>query len=258
MVDGAAARPRSAIDRSLRIIGAFSGAPAAGLTAAAIADRTALPTSTVYRICGRLEEERLLERTPGGRYRVGLRLWELGLLAPRASGLRETALPYLEDLYEVVHENVQLLVLDGTEVVVVERLSAHDAVRLAGRPGGRLPVHATSGGLLLLAHADEQVLDAVAEAPMERFTPATIVTSKRLRAEVALARPQGWVVLREHLTAGSVSVAAPVFDRRRSAVAAVSVVSDLSSGDRVLGAVLTTARAVSRALTLAVPVRAAD
>jgi DNA-binding IclR family transcriptional regulator len=239
---------RTVLGRTLAIVGAFAREPGRGLTASAVAESTGLPMSTVHRLCRQLEAERVLERSPDGRYRVGLRLWELGLLAPRSQGLRQIALPFLEDLHEVTRQHVQLMVLDGTDAVVVERLSARDAVQLAGRPGGRLPVHATSGGVVLLAHAAEEVVAAVLAEPMQRFTSATIGSEPQLRATLSLARRQGWIALGEHLTPGSVSVAAPVVGPRRRVVAAVAVIVDGVDGEPLVPAVLTTARAIGRAL----------
>ncbi|GAA2749352.1 IclR family transcriptional regulator [Amnibacterium kyonggiense] len=246
--DAPADADRTVFGRVLDVIGAFADSPEGGLTASAVAAATGLPMSTAHRLCRTLAEERVLERAPDGRYRVGIRLWELGLLAPRSQGLRQRALPFLEDLHEVTRQHVQLLVLDGPEVVVVERLSTRDAVVLAGRPGGRLPVHATSGGVVLLALADEATVAAVLARPMERFTPATITSEPMLRATLSLARRQGWIVLQDHLTPGSVSVAAPILGPRRQAVAAVSVIVDGGDGDRLVPAVLTTAKAIGRAL----------
>jgi len=238
------------VARVSAVLGAFSTAPAEGLTLTQLAERCRLPLTTAHRLAGQLERERVLERSPDGRYRIGLKLWELGMLAPRGHGLREVALPYLEDLYEVTHENVQLLVLDGAEVVVVERLRARNAVQLRSRPGGRLPAHATSGGIVLLPSAPE-VLDALAAGPLERFTAATIGDAEQLRATVALARRQGWCELRGHLTPGSVSIAAPVVVHGRPA-AAVSVVGEIGTDSSpLIPALLTTARAIARALAAA-------
>jgi DNA-binding IclR family transcriptional regulator len=229
------------------VLGAFGAAPAEGLSLTRLAERCGLPLTTVHRLTRQLERERVLERSPDGRFRIGLRLWELGMLAPRGHGLREVALPFLEDLYEVTHENVQLLVLDGTEVVVVERLRARNAVQLRSTPGGRLPAHATSGGIVLLS-SDPEALEAVAAGPFERFTGETIADAEQLRAAVSLARRQGRCELRGHLTAGSVSIAAPVLVRGR-AVAAVSVVGEVDADSRpLIPALLTTARAIGRAL----------
>lgn len=241
--------PRGVFARAMLILGAFADAPDGRLSLTAITDRTGLPLPTVHRFCRQLEDEGALERTSSGYYRIGLRLWELGLLAPRAQGLRAAALPYLEDLYEVTHQNVQLVVLDGAEAVVVERLSARDAVRLQSRAGGRLPVHATSGGILLLANSDESAIAAVLGRPLERFTAATIQTEAELLAAVDTARRQGWIALHDHLTSGSVSVAALVSGRGGEPIAAVSVVTSASEDvGRLVPAVRTTARGISRAL----------
>ena len=239
---------RTVFGRALAILGTFAAVQERGLTVTEVAESTGLPMSTVHRLCRQLERERVLERSPDGAYHVGIRLWELGLLAPLSQGLRLVALPFLEDLYEVTHQNVQLMVLDGIDAVVVERLSARDAVQLAGRAGGRLPAYATSGGVVLLAHAGAEVVDAVLADGMRRFTPATITTAPVLAATLSLARRQGWIVLTDQLTPGSVSVASAVVDRHRRVVAAVSVVADGADGERLVPAVRTAARAIGRAL----------
>jgi DNA-binding IclR family transcriptional regulator len=241
--------PRTVFGRAVAVLSAFSGAGGRDLTLTELAQRTALPLTTVHRLCGQLVREGMLERRPDGGYRVGLRLWELGMLAPRTHGLREAALPFLEDLYEVTHQNVQLVVLDGIETVVVERLRARESVRLVSRAGGRLPVHATSGGIALLAHADAATLARVLEAPMPRFTDATIQSEHELRTALSTTRRQGWIELREHLTPRSVSIAAPVLLREGQAVAAVSLVGSAEDDTRALiPAILTTARGIARAL----------
>jgi DNA-binding IclR family transcriptional regulator len=245
-----AAEPsRTVFGRAVAVLAAFSGTAGRDLSLTELAHRTALPLTTVHRLCGQLVREGILERLPGGGYRVGLRLWELGMLAPRAHGLREAALPFLEDLYEVTHQNVQLVVLDGTETVVVERLRARESVRLVSRAGGRLPVHATSGGIALLAYADPDALDRVLGRPMPRFTDATIGSEHDLRAALSSVRRHGWIELREHITPGSVSIAAPILVREGRAVAAVSLVGSITEDTRALiPAILTTARGIARAL----------
>lgn len=239
---------RTVFGRAVALLSAFAGTAAGRLTLTELAERSGLPLTTTHRLAGQLQREGVLERLPSGEYRVGLRLWELGLLAPRAHGLREVALPFLEDLYEVTHQNVQLMVLDGTDAVVVERLRARTAVPLTSRAGGRLPVHATSGGLVLLAHADGGLLAEVLARPLTRYTQETITTEHDLRAALAVARRQGHLEIREHLTPGSMSIAAPILVRER-AVGAVSVVTDAGDDPHPLvPAIRTTAFAIARAL----------
>ena len=114
-----------------------------------------------------------LERGDDGRYRIGLRMWELGALAPRGLGLREAALPFMEDLYEVTHENVQLAVRDD------DRGGVRRAVRRPATPwpvctqvGGRFALPPTGVGLVLLAHAPVDVQERVLAAPLKRLHPA--------------------------------------------------------------------------------------
>jgi DNA-binding IclR family transcriptional regulator len=243
------ALPRSVFSRALSLLAAFAGAPDGERTLTDLARLSGLPLTTVHRLCGQLEREGVVERLPSGSYRVGLRLWELGMLAPRSHGLREVALPFLEDLYEVTHQNVQLIVLDGTEAVVIERLRSRNAVQLMSRAGGRLPAHATSGGIALLAYSDPSAVDAVLRAPLARYTDTTIQTEHELRSAIAAVRQQGYAELRAHLTPGSVSIAAPILLRPFAAVGAVSVVTELGVDTRMLvPAILTTARAIGRAL----------
>lgn len=241
---------RTVLGRAFDLLGAFTAErPVLGLSE--LARRTGLPAPTVHRLCAQLCTRGALERTEDGRYRIGVRLWELGALAPRAHGLRQVALPFLEDLYEATHQNVQLAVLEGTEALYVERISGHHAVPLLSRAGGRLPLHASSGGLVLLAHAGPELLLAVLEAGLERFTENTITTEHRLRSTLADVRRTGTVTCREHLDPRSVAVAAPVL-AGRAVVAAVSVVVSTSDDPGLLLPALRAAcRGISRGLTVA-------
>src|SRR5438874_738161 len=96
---------RTTSSRLLAVLGAFSAASSV-LTLSEIARGSGLPVATAHRLVGELVEWGALERRSGGRYQVGLRLWEIGCLAPQQRDLRSVALPFMEDLYEATHENV--------------------------------------------------------------------------------------------------------------------------------------------------------
>ena len=98
--------------RAFGVLEAFTPASPA-LTLSEIARRAGLPLTTAHRLVGELRAAGALERDGDGTYRIGLRLWEIASLAPRGVPLREAALPFLEDLYEVTHENAQLGVRRG-------------------------------------------------------------------------------------------------------------------------------------------------
>lgn len=237
------------IGRALRVLGAFSPAHPA-LTLSDLARRAGMPVSTVHRMVGELVAWGALERDEHGCYRIGLRLWEIAALAPRGMGLREIALPFLEDLSQVTRENVQLAVREGTEVVFVERIAGSGAVPVLTRVGGRFALTATGVGLVLLAHAPSDLQEEVLAAPVERFTEHTVTDPKVLRRMLADVRTSGFSISDRQVTADALSVAAPVHDARGTVVAAVSLVvrHGSTSPHALAPLVRTSARAMSRAL----------
>ncbi|MGW6281265.1 IclR family transcriptional regulator [Kribbella sp. NPDC055071] len=239
----------TAASRLLSVLSVFTEERPA-LTLTEIAAVAALPLSTAHRLVGELVTWGALERGSDARYRIGLRLWELASLAPRGLPLREAALPFLEDLYEATHENVQLSVLDGDEVVFVERLSGRRAVKTRTRVGGRLSGIATAGGRVLLAHAPRDVVEKILTEPVHAYTPHTITDAKRLRRLLADVRRQGVAADEAQVTADAISVGAPIRNRYGEVVAAVSVVAKAEPGTKqvLIPLVTTTASAISRAL----------
>jgi DNA-binding IclR family transcriptional regulator len=235
--------------RALAVLDCFStDAPA--LTLSEIARRLDQPVSSTHRQVGELARWGALERDERGRYRIGLHLWEVGSLAPRSKGLREASLPFLEDLYEATHENVQVAVLDNTEVLYVERIFGHHATRIIARPGARLPLHATGVGQVLLAHSSMELINNVLSAPLKRFTRHTMVNPEELRRELASIRKAGYAISDRQVELVSTSVAAPIRGSDNVVVAALSIIIP-SSGDsarRFVPAVLAAARGISRAL----------
>lgn len=215
-----------------------------------ISRRAGLTLTTAHRLVGALSAWGALERDEDGAYHVGLRLWEIAALAPRGLALRQAALPYLEDLYEATHENVQMAVRDGPEVVYIEWLSGRSAVGVRIQVGARWPLHATGVGLALLAHGDPGFQEAYCRGPLAAFTSHTITDGARLRRELAEVRRTGVAVSSRQVTDDAVSVAAPVRRTGGAVVAAVSVV--VPWHDRqvpaLVPAVRLAARGISRAL----------
>jgi DNA-binding IclR family transcriptional regulator len=217
---------RGVAARLFAILDAFTApAPAASLTLSAIAERARLPLSTAHRLVGEWVAWGGLARQDDGRYTLGMRLWEVGVQTPSARNLRTIALPYLEDLYETTREHVHLAILDGTDALYVEKLSGHHAVRVISRVGGRLPLHSTGVGLVLLAYAPADVIEAYLDEPLRKFLPQTVTSADELRKRLAGIRAHGIAVMSEEMTAGSSSLAAPIRDRTGRVVAAVSIVT---------------------------------
>jgi DNA-binding IclR family transcriptional regulator len=242
-------RGRSVISKAVALLDAFSPATPE-LSLGELAHRTGLPVSTAYRLVSELVDWGGLERVPGGGYRIGPRLWEVGALAPRGDDLRGVALPFMSDLHEATREDVHLAVLDGTEVLDVERLAGRRAAPARTRRGGRLPLHATAAGKVLLAHAPESLLHRIVASGLRRHTAHTIVVPGHLRRALTEIRRTGIGYAREELTVGTSSVASAVLDADGAALAALSVTLRSGGTDlRRLGpAVRTAAISVSRGL----------
>jgi DNA-binding IclR family transcriptional regulator len=240
---------RSLSTRTMDVLGAFSAA-GSRLTLSEISRASGLSLTTTHRIVGDLVRWGALEESPEG-YQIGLRLWETASVAPRGLPLRESALPAMEDLYEATHENVQLAVREGLEVVYVERLTGRGAVHVLTRVGGRFALHATGVGLVLLAHAPAPTQQRVLERPLRRWTPYTVTDPARLRGMLAEVRRTGVAVSCRQVTDDGLSVAAPVRRGDGAVVAALSVVVDADGPLSPLAltpAVRAAARSISRAL----------
>ncbi|WP_206641368.1 IclR family transcriptional regulator [Nonomuraea polychroma] len=227
------------------------------LTLADLTRRTGMPHATVRRLALHLVEAGALDRAPDGGFTVGVRMWQLGALAPLAVPLRTVALPFMDDLHTTLRQHVQLAVLEGAEAVIVERLSAADAVGVISRVGGSLPLHSSGVGKVLLAHADAGLLDRVIEQGMTRYTPRTITEPARLKDTLEECRRTGVAVVREETTPGVDSVATRIIDADGEVVAALSVVVRSGSVDlrTVIPAVVTSGLGVSRRLGRHPPVR---
>jgi DNA-binding IclR family transcriptional regulator len=240
---------KSVIRRAVSVLEAFSPA-APRLSLKQLAESTGLPQSTTHRLATELVAWGGLERVDGGGYQIGLRLWAIGALAVRGDSLRDIALPFMQDLFDATRENVHLAVLDGTEALYVETITGRGAARTVSRRGGRLPLHATGVGKVLLAYGPEDLLADVLAHGLTRYTAHTIVLPGHLRRALTKVRRDGVAFAYEEMSLGSVSVASPVFGSPGRASAALAVVVRANRCDlgRLAPAVRVTANSLSRIL----------
>ncbi len=212
----------SMTERIVRVLDTFS-AERTTQSATEIAHRAGLSPSTAHRIVGDLIRAGLLERDDEMRVRLGMRLWELALRGSRALRLRQAALPPMERIQRVIREHTQLSVLEHDEALFLERLSHPDAGANITRIAGRLPLHASSSGLVLLAHADPGVRARILAGPLRAVSPDTVTDPLALRALLATIRRQGFVIAPGTIETVSTGVAVPVRDRGTVA-AALSII----------------------------------
>lgn len=252
-MSGTPTRPKSGrptqgepiLERGFRLLKAFT-ASSESLTLQTLASRSGLPKSTALRIARQLVAVGALERRDDGEFVVGLQLLEIASLAPRGHGLREAALPIMEDLHHVTRQHILLAVRDGQEGVLVERLSATGAAAVKYRVGGRIPLETTGIGIALLAHCPDDVFEACLARSEE---PA------RLRRLVAMVRREGVCAFAgpDPVRAGSdlmSTVASPVLDQRGRAIGAISLVAPGPRAVQVANrvAIRTASLAITRAM----------
>lgn len=248
MAGGSSNPGRSVTSRALALLDAFDDSHPR-LTLTDIARRSGLALSTAHRLVAELETWEGLARRSDGRYEIGRKIWDLGLLAPVHRELREVALPFMQDVFAATRENVHLAVREGTSALYVERISGHQAVTIISRAGSRLPLHATGVGKALLAHAPLDVQERVL-AELTAVTAHTITDPVRLRAQLDEVRRRGFARTAEEMSLGTSSLAVPVLEPGRGAVAALGVVVAGGRRDltRLAPALQVAARAIARGI----------
>ena len=236
-----------ALERAAALLDAFD-ATHRELTLARLVERSGLPRSTVHRTAARMIELGWLDK-PGEKYLIGNRLFKLSGLVPVRHELREAVLPYLQDLYAAARTTVQLGVLDGAQVLVVEKITGHRPMPMLSQVGGLIPAHCSGLGRAILAWSDEETVEAVVAAGLAKRTPRTITNAEALRSELATVHERGWAYDHEEGNAGMSCVAAPIFDFTGNVTAALSVTGPSGAvlPDRIGPAVRMAAAAASRA-----------
>lgn len=238
----------SVTSRVLALLGAYDSR-SRSLTLSELARRANLPLATAHRLVGELVDWGALSRQASGRYVVGRRMWDLGLLAPDRNGLREVASPFLHDLYAATLATTTLAVRDGTQALNIDRLSGRASVPIGSDVGSRLPLYATGVGKVLLAYAPLTVQSEVL-ANLKPITPYTITQPGRLREQLRRVLRDGYAQANEEMHLGACSVAVPVRSADGSAVAALGiVVPDLKRGrQRLIAALSVAAQGIARSI----------
>jgi DNA-binding IclR family transcriptional regulator len=189
-----------------------------------LATRLQLHKSTAHRLLMILERHRMVERDPQtGRYRLGLRLFELGALAIARFNIRDCARPHLDRVLLETEETVHLCVLDGGEVLYVDKVEPNRSVRMASKIGRLSPAHCSAVGKAMLAHLPEREVDEILhQHGQPRMTPKTIVTPGDLKAELKLIRERGYAIDNEEAEEGVRCVGAVLLGHNGRPLGAIS------------------------------------
>jgi DNA-binding IclR family transcriptional regulator len=191
-----------------------------------ITESTGLSKSTCYRLLATLEEVGFIDRTDDRTlYRLGMKLFELGLIVQNRMDLRRQALPYLVELAETTGETAFLIIKDRDEALCIERVEGTYPVRvLALNVGGRLPLHLGGAQRALLAELpDEEVLRILNDKGMPHFTPFSETNPQELLAELHRTRERGYGRSWEDITPGVAAIGALIRDYSGQSIASISI-----------------------------------
>lgn len=228
--DGESGGGRTVTSKVLALLAAFEHGPSAQ-SLSELAAHADVPLPTAHRLAGELVAWGALERTPEGRYVVGLRLWEVAQHAGRQ--IRDAARPYLQDLFSLTQETAHLAIREGHEALYIDRIYGSKRVPRASRVGGRLPLHATAVGKVLLAYEDRWLQEAYVAERLDPVTARTHVHPQRLLEELAAIRERGFATTYEEVRVGSCSIAVPVLTPDGRAPASIGLVMASAQADQM-------------------------
>ena len=197
-----------------------------GLTLTALARKVTLPPSSAHRLLTTLQRQRFVRFDQATMtWQIGVQAFVVGNAFARTRDVATLAKPYMRRLMEETGETVNLYVLTGGEsVICMAQVQCNQTIRAISRPGGQVGMHRSAAGKAMLAQMRRQeVADIAARQGMARATPNTIVSLRRLHAELAKTRSRGFAIDDEEFALGLRCVAAPIFDERGAAHAALSV-----------------------------------
>jgi IclR family transcriptional regulator, KDG regulon repressor len=240
-------------DRVLRALEVCTPAER-NLSLSEIAERLGLPKSSVYRLLATLAAHGFVERdATTRRYRLGIRLFEIGSAAIHERGLHSATHPVLEELAVTTGETCHVAVLSGAEAVYIYKIDGPSSFSMTSRVGGRAPCHCTSIGKVLIAWGGEELLKRLAWAGLRPYTSRTITNVSQLGVELERVRALGYALDRDEYEENLCCAAAPVRDHAGQVVAAIGIAGPshrltTENLDRLVPAVVGAAGAVSRNL----------
>lgn len=236
------------VSRVAKVLRALGAAPA-GLNLTELAAASGVPKSTVYRLVAALEAEDFVTPSSAGKIRLGRGIATLA--AATRDQLRDQIHPHLVKLHQDLQETVDVGVLDGASVRLIDHISAPHRLQALSTTGAALPLYCTANGKALLAALPEDQADALIPARLSAVTENTITTRRALREELEKVRATGVAYDHEEFTPGISGVAAVVRDPSGPVAAIAAPVPTqrfVGNEERLVRAVLAACSSCSRAL----------
>ena len=195
-----------------------------------IATRLGLPKTTAHGLISTLRDFGYIEQSAfTGKYRLGVRLFEVGNIVAQGWEVRSVAAPYIPRLVEEMGETVHLAVLDRHEVLYIDKRESSRSLRIASQVGMRLPAHCTGVGKALMAYlTPAERLEIIRIKGLPPCTEHTLTEPGALEAELATVRERGYAVDNEEIMDSLRCVAAPIKDQSGKVVSAISLSGPIS------------------------------
>jgi len=206
------------------ILGYDGKSKQAGVKLSDLARAVNMPKATVYRILSTLESRGFLDRGSDGGYRVARKLFDLQQPFPIEQVLNRVAQPRMEELAKSCRETVNLGILDGGEVVVINTVESSQSVRMTSKVGNRRHLHSTAiGKVLLAALPEKEMLRLLRLKGLPRLTPYTIVSRIALMTELERVRERGYAIDGQENELDGRCIGAPVTGPDDQVIAALSI-----------------------------------
>lgn len=211
------------VDRAIDVLELFTS-NVSELSVKEISEGLHLSKSTVHGLIKTLEFRGYLEQNPvNQKYKLGLRLFELGNLVGSQMDIRKLSSSAIHHLGEQVKETVHLVMLDGKEVIYVEKVEGPGTLRMYSQLGKRAPMHCTGVGKAILAFLGEKRIDEILNATeLVGFTPYTLTNPEDIKKELERVRQNGYAIDDQEIELGLKCFAAPIFNHEGKVFASIS------------------------------------
>jgi IclR family acetate operon transcriptional repressor len=212
-----------AVERALDVLLCFTN-QTPELTMTQIAEQVGIHKSTAHRLLATLENKRFIQRDQDtGIYRLGIRLLQMAYLTLEQNDLRRLAVPFMHRLCDLYEENIDLALLDDTDVVFINILEGPQRVKLAAAIGQRLPAFATASGKAILGFMPEEMVRRILDRGMPQLTPQTLISIEDFFKNLISVRELGFAISEQELEQQINAVAAPIFDQANHPIASIAV-----------------------------------
>ncbi|NLL70560.1 MAG: IclR family transcriptional regulator [Epulopiscium sp.] len=212
------------VDRALSILEALSDQEQ-GLGLSEISKQINLHKSTVHRLLGTLMFRGYVEQdSETNRYRLTMKLFELGNKKIEKLDVLTLAKPYLRELADKTNEVVHLVIREGTEIIYIDKVEGDYTLRMHSRIGRRSPLYCTAVGKVMLAYLEEKERKALWEASSKQaYTPFTIIQYDKMQEELKKVKKKGYAIDDQENEIGVRCIGAPIFDYKGNVYAALSI-----------------------------------